>query len=181
MGTPSGYRLRFRPTTNLVTNMDRISESLLASWQKLEVFRSHLPPSLFHQLASARILKKSVGALDVECRKFLALITGIPITAVEAFYYADRGIGGLGTFRLVNDANVCTLARATQLLSSSDVTVRSIFQKQTKVLILRGFNNSPQEASPSAFLSGATEGETYRLRYAAKSSTNLWTSARRAA
>ncbi len=40
-----------RPTNRLVSNLNKITESLLAQWPKLEVFRSHLLPSLSHHLA----------------------------------------------------------------------------------------------------------------------------------
>ncbi|KZS00284.1 Uncharacterized protein APZ42_003477, partial [Daphnia magna] len=57
LGTPIGGKLRFRPPTDLIPNLDKIAASHLAPWKKLEIFRSHLLPSLSHHLASGRVLK----------------------------------------------------------------------------------------------------------------------------
>ncbi|KZR96025.1 Uncharacterized protein APZ42_009871, partial [Daphnia magna] len=69
LGTPIGGKLRFRPPTDLIPNLDKIAASNLAPWQKLEIFRSHFLPSLSHHLASGRVLKDSLTQLDTECRK----------------------------------------------------------------------------------------------------------------
>ena len=58
LGTSIGAKLRFRPPTELVINLDKLAESLLAPCQKLEVFQSYLLPSLSHHLSTGRVLKK---------------------------------------------------------------------------------------------------------------------------
>ena len=181
LGTPIGAKLRFRPPNQLVSNLDKIAESLLAPWQKLEVFRSHLLPSLSHHLASGRVLKDVLTSLDTECRKFLGHITMVPNSATVPFFYADRRVGGLGTFSLSDDADIWTLARAVQLLTSKDRLVKGIFMEQLKDTILRGFRDEVPATLPIGdYLSGSTEAGLYRLRYG-PAGTNLWTLARGAA
>lgn len=181
LGTPIGAKLRFRPPDEIVSHLDKIAESLLAPWQKLEVFRSHLLPSLSHHLASGRVLKGALATLDIECRKFLGHIAKVPPTATTSFFYADRRVGGLGTFSLTDDADIWTLARAVQLLTSKDKLVRGIFSEQLKSTILRAFPNHPPATLPIAeYLSASNEAGLYRLRFG-EAGTNLWTLARRAA
>ena len=181
LGTPIGSKLRFRPPNQLVSNLDKIAESLLAPWQKLEVFRSHLLPSLYHDLASGRVLKDVLTSLDTECRKFLGHITMVPNSATVPFFYADRRVGGLGTFSLSDDADIWTLARAVQLLTSKDRLVKDIFMEQLKDTVLRGFRDDVPATLPiGEYLSGSTEAGLYRLRYG-PAGTNLWTLARGAA
>ncbi|KZR96869.1 Uncharacterized protein APZ42_008555, partial [Daphnia magna] len=115
--------------------------SHLAPWQKLEIFRSHLLPSLSHHLASGRVLKDCLTQLDTECRKFLGLICNLPNHATVPFFYADRRVGGLGTCRLTDDADIWTIARAAQLLTCRDPTVRNICREQLHETIRRGFRN----------------------------------------
>ena len=86
LGTPIGAILRFRPPTELVNNLDKLAKSLLAPWQKLEVFRSYLLPSLSHHLSTGRVLKEKLTELDTECRKFLAYITNVPNQAIKSFF-----------------------------------------------------------------------------------------------
>ena len=182
LGIPIGAKLTFRTPNDLVFKLDKLADSLLAPWQKLEVYRSHLLPSLSHHLASARVAKDGLNDLDIECRKFLARITGVPNTAVVDFFYADRRVGGLGTCSLSEDADIWTLARAVQLLTSSDPLVRKIFQEQLNDTIMRGFNESsaPATLPVGPYLSGSVEGGLYRLRFA-RGGKNLWSLARAAA
>lgn len=181
LGTPIGVKLRFRPPSELLPNLDKLAASLLAPWQKLEIFRSHLLPSLSHHLASGRVLKDVLFDLDKECRKFLGLICNLPNHASVPFFYADRRVGGLGTTSLNEEADIWTIARAAQLLTSQDLTVRNVFREQLHDTIRRGFRTEPTGNLPvGAYLSGSMEGGLYRLRYA-EAGSNLWTLSRKAA
>ena len=182
LGVPIGTKLRFRTTRDFTPKLDRLAQSALVPCQKLEVLRSHLIPSLAHDLASGRVLKTNMPALDGECRKFMSNVCGVPINAAKAFFYADRSTGGLGLSRLVDDADIWVLARATQLLSSKDPVLREISWSQLQETIARGFGGRPIPVFPySEYLSGdRTNRGLYRLRYNGKYS-NLWTLARRAA
>ena len=75
LGIPIGCKLRFRLPTDMVGDLDKIASSLLAPQQKLEVYRSHLLPSLSHHLVSGRASKdyktQRITTIDTECRKFL--------------------------------------------------------------------------------------------------------------
>jgi len=181
LGTPIGAKLRFRPPTELIENLDKVSNSLLAPWQKLEVFRSHLLPSLSHHLSTGRVLKDELTKLDTECRKFLGHICNVPNQTVKSFFYADRRVGGLGTCSLSDDADIWTIARAVQLLSSKDDVVRGMSWCQLRDTIRRGFRDNEDNPLPlSTYLSGSNEDGLYRLRYGSGGS-NLWSLARAAA
>ncbi|RUS82106.1 hypothetical protein EGW08_010118 [Elysia chlorotica] len=64
LGIPTGAKLLYRPGTDLPHKMNRLQESLLAPWQKLEALRSQLLPSLSHHLASGRVKKDLLRELD---------------------------------------------------------------------------------------------------------------------
>jgi hypothetical protein len=82
---------------------------------------------------------------------------------------------------LTDDADIWTLARAVQLLTSKDKLVRGIFSEQLKSTILPAFPNHPPATLPIAeYLSASNEAGLYRLRFG-EAGTNLWTLARRAA
>ncbi|MFO0089746.1 MAG: RNA-directed DNA polymerase, partial [bacterium] len=180
LGTPIGGNLRFRPPNELIKNLDRLSASLLAPWQKLEIFRRHLLPSLSHHLSTGRVLKDVLTNLDTECRKFLGHITNVPNQAIKSFFYADRRVGGLGTCSLSDDADVWTIARAVQLLSIKDDVVRGISWCQLRDTIRRGFRDNENPLPIGGYLSGSNEEGLYRMRYGTGGS-NLWSLARAAA
>ena len=183
LGVPIGAKLQFRTDSQLVNHLDKLKDSLLAPWQKLEVFRSHLLPSLSHHLASGYCMKERLQELDKECRKFLRAITSAPEQTTNEFFYADRRVGGLGTFKISDEADIWTLARATQLLSSQDPTINTIFREQLLQTIKKGFRREDQPSSPpvAAYLSGSTENGMYRMRYGPNPATTLWSLARDAA
>lgn len=90
LGTPMGSRLTFRPVTSLQDNLIKIADSDLAPWQKLEVFRSTLLPSMSHHLASGRAQKDHLHELDVKCKDFLRNIANLPMSANSVFLYSDK-------------------------------------------------------------------------------------------
>ena len=181
LGVPIGAKLLFRPPTSMVLLMDKIRDSGLAPYQKLEVYRAHLLPSLSHHLASGQCIKAVLDQLDIACRKFLKSIADLPYRTTDAFFYADRRIGGLGTFRLSDDADIWTIARATQLLTSRDTTVSAIFREQLKNTIRRSLNDIVPDPLPlGPYLSGSLEDGLYRVPDG-PAGLNLWTLTRKAA
>ena len=180
LGVPIGAKLQFRTDSQLVNHLDKLKDSLLAPWQKLEVFRSHLLPSLSHHLASRYCKKELLQELDTECRKFLTAITSAPEQTTYKLFFADRRVGGLGTFKISDEADIWTLGRATHLLTSQDPTIGSIFRKQLLQTIKKGFRRDDQPSSlpVAAYLSGTAENGMYRMRYGPSPATTLWSLAR---
>lgn len=182
LGTPIGSRLTFRPPTTLAENLIKVGDSDLAPWQKLEVFRSALLPSLSHHLASGRMEKGALHELDVDCRNFLRKITALPTAANTAFFYADRRVGGLGTLPLTQEADVWTLSRALQLIDSEDQVVAQVAMAQLETTIHRGYGRKqvPNPLPLNEFLAGSMEKGLDAIQHGGNS-MNLWTRARRAA
>ena len=64
LGIPIGSKFLFNVTTDIPAQLNQLSDSGLTPWQKIEVLRSHLIPSLSHELSSGRVLKESIYDLD---------------------------------------------------------------------------------------------------------------------
>lgn len=181
LGTPMGSRLTFRPTTSLKSQLTLIGDSGLAPWQKLEVLRSSLLPSLSHHLASGRALKDSLHQLDVAIRDFLRRISNLPMAANSKFFYSDRRVGGLGLLPLVQEADIWTIARAVQLLDSSDNAVAeiSMAQLEESIRLAYGKNDVPVPLPINEYLSGSMDKGLAAARHG-RGRENLWTRARKA-
>jgi hypothetical protein len=181
LGVPMGTRLTFRPATDLPDKLTKVADSDLAPWQKLEVFRAYLMPSLSHHLATGRVNRTFLDELDTRCAEFLRLVANVPHTAHTAFLFADRRAGGLGASQLKKDSDVWTIARAVQLLDSNDPTVRTISRTQLAQNITRGFGGSPPVPLPlNDYISGSTRGGLHDTRFY-KCGPNTWTRTRKAA
>ncbi|KAK4027849.1 hypothetical protein OUZ56_016990 [Daphnia magna] len=95
--------------------------------------------------------------------------------ATVPFFYVDRRVGGLGTCRLPDDADIWTIARAAQLLTCRDHMVRNIYREQLHDTIRRGFRNENPGVLPvGEYFSGSMDEGLCRLRYA-EAGSNLWT------
>ena len=182
LGTPMGSRLTFRPVTSLAGNLIKIADSGLAPWQKLEVFRNTLLPSMSHHLASGRAEKDHLHELDVNCKDFLRNITNLPVAANSAFFYADRRVGGLGALPLSQEADIWTLSRALQLLDSHDEAISKSCMAQLEASIKRGYGRSeiPYPLPINEYLAGSDEKGLRAIRHGG-GRENLWTRARKAA
>ena len=188
LGTPIGSRLCFRLPNKLPQHLAAVADSLLSPWQKLEVFRGFLLPALSHHFASGRVLKEDLYELDMKCRDFLAgAVASVPPSATTSFFYADRRAGGLGASNLLAEADIWTLARAVQLLCSSDGTVRKVAWGQLLLNIQRALRDDLPDPPPYAeYLSGSTtrglhlRRDMFDVRYN-NQGNNLWGRARKAA
>ena len=159
LGIPIGCKLMFRLEEDFRPLLIKLSDSLLAPWQKLEVFRAYLLPSLSHQLSSGRV-KNAFDDLEADCRTFLRSVSNSTLNANNAFLYADRRVGGLGAMQTSDEAKIWTLARATQLLDSSDPVVRGTSREQLRrnVIAALGLPHDAQDVPVSAYLSGSQDG-----------------------
>ena len=175
LGTPMGSKLLFRLPNTLAEKLNKVSDSDLAPWQKLEVFRSALLPSVSHHLASGKVEKGPLYDLDVACRDFLRRTANAPIPTNTAFFYADRRIGGLGAQSISQEADIWTIARAVQLLDSKDEITRNIASAQLDQSIKEGLGrNAPSVLPYGEFLSGSMDKGLIALSHG-RSHRNLWT------
>ena len=182
LGFPIGARFLFAPPGELREKLIKVCDSDLAPWQKLEVFRGVLVPSLSHHLASGKVEKTGLYDLNTACRDFLRRIANVPVQANTAFFYADRAVGGLGVTSLEEDADVWTLARALQLLDSKDHTTRDMAWEQLRSSIRAAIPGirEPTEDDISLYLAGSQAGGMHAARHGV-GRTNIWTRARAAA
>ncbi|XP_046651115.1 uncharacterized protein LOC124342196 [Daphnia pulicaria] len=181
LGVPMGTRLTFRPVCDLPDKLIKVADSDLAPWQKLEVYRAHLLPSLSHHLATGRVLRGFLNEMDARCAEFLRFVANVPHTAHNGFLYSDRRAGGLGASQLAKDSDIWIIARATQLLDSNDPVVRLTARAQLSQNISRGFDGKPPDPLPlSNYLSGSLEGGLYDTRFY-KCGSNTWSRARKSA
>ena len=182
LGIPIGCRLTFRLTTSLPTLLEKLADSLLAPWQKLEVFRAYLLPSLSHQLSSGRVKKGPLDELDSRCKAFLRQVANVPPNNSNTFFYADRSVGGLGSTPISSEADIWTFAKAAQLLDSADPSTRSLARSQLRSVVLEalGLPSNSDPPQMSAFLSGEKTGGLYRVRHGT-GRQSFWSLARHAA
>ena len=179
LGIPIGSKFLFNVTTDIPAQLNQLSDFGLTPWQKIEVLRSHLIPSLSHELSSGRVMKESIYDLDKSIKQFLRYNTNTPDNVATPFFYADRHIGGLGIGKISQEVDIWTISKATQLLSSRDNMISSIANRQLSNTINCAIGHD-HEIPLTEFLSGSQTHGLYGYRFYSKGA-NLWTRTRHAA
>jgi hypothetical protein len=103
------------------------------------------------------------------------------MSANTAFFYADRGVRGLGFLPLAEEADIWTLPRALQLLDSKDRSVSDVAMVQLEETIKLGYgrNEVPFLLPINEYLVGSMEMGLGTIRHGG-ATMNLWTRARKA-
>jgi hypothetical protein len=171
LGVPIGSRLLFRHASSTPDSLVKVADSDRAPWQILEVFCSHLLPSISHRLATGCVEKSFLHDLEKNCADFLRLVSNVPHNVHSDFLYADRRVGGLGASRLFENADVWTIARAAQLLDSRDSTVRLVARVQNSINISNALKIEPFTALLSDYLYGSQTGGLYDIMLPAQEPT----------
>lgn len=86
---PLGHQINLQ--AGLREKLVRISDALLAPWQKLGDFRAHLLPSHSHNLSTGRVQMGFLDELDVRCAEFHRHVSFVLHTAHTDFVYGSTG------------------------------------------------------------------------------------------
>ena len=147
---------------------------MLAPWQKLEVFRAHVLPSLSHHLESGRVQRGFLNELNTRCVEFLRQVSFVPHTTHKAFLFLENWAGELGASQLKKDADVWTVARSVHCWTAKTKSSASWPEP-------RGLDQATYGPLPlSKFLPGLTQGVLYDNRVN-RCGLNTWTHTRKAA
>ena len=177
LGIPIGHKYLFGLSSDIPNQLTSVAESLLAPWQKLEVLRTHLLPSMSFQLSSGRVKKDQLADLDNLVAKFLKYICKLPERASNTFLYASRNVGGLAIQKCSEEADIWTSAKGIQLLDSDDLTIRHLARIKLDNTISTGLKG--RNACHLKFLSGSNDDGLFTFRHNSTLS-NLWTRVRKA-
>ena len=165
----------FNFTTDIPDQLTQLSDSGLTPWQKIEVLRSHLNPSLSHELSSGRVMKESIYDLDKSIKQFLRYNT-------NTLDNVDRHIGCLGIGKISKEVyfidilsiDIWTISKTTQLISSRDNMISSIANRQLSNTLNCAIGHD-HEIPFSEFLSGSQTHGLYGYIFYSKGA-NLWCS-----
>ena len=136
-----------------------------------------------NHLATWRVKKDLLRGIDDQARSLLRNIARVPAATSRALFHASRRVGGLTITPLLEDADIWTVARASQLLGSDDEVVSNTAWSQLRDIITSGMGHllQPNDDIPvDAFLSGDQNAGLYSFRHHS-TRANLWTRARHAA
>jgi hypothetical protein len=115
---------------DLCKDLDRIRDSLLAPWQKLDAIRTFVQPCLTYALRADDLLKTNPSLIKYR-KKLIEIVRSIlnlPTRACNAIVFASKKVGGLGLQDPIAELDVQTVVQAIKMLSSSDPFVAAVAQ-----------------------------------------------------
>jgi len=183
LGTPIGVYRDDEDVCSLVTNMMadvlKIRQSLLAPWQKLDAIQTFVQPCLSFALRAGETTKKQVSRLVSAVVSAAKEICQLPVRASNNYIFAGRDVGGLGLQHPGSEADIQTVVQTVRMLSSSDLSLRGIATQQLLSVVRRTIHSVPVESDVDKFLSGSMEGPLANSGNSGQIST-LWSRVRSA-
>jgi hypothetical protein len=164
---------------DLCRDLDRISSSLLALWQKLDAIRTFVQPCFTFALRAGEPQKASLVSYRKKLIEVVRSICNLPLRATSHIIFASSKAGGLGFQDPLAEVDVQTVVQAIKMLSSSDPFVSAVAIGELRKAVTFAIRSDPSPALIRDFLSGCTQGKFHpdRMRYRTHS---LWTRARSA-
>jgi hypothetical protein len=164
---------------DLCNDLDRISNSLLAPWQKLDAIRTFVQPCLTFALRAGEPQKASLTKYRRKLIEVVRSICHLPLRATTHIIFASTKAGGLGFQDPYDEVDVQTVVQAIKMLSSKDPFVSAVAIGELRRAVTFAIQSDASPANIRDFLSGSTQGKFHhsRMRYRTHS---LWTRARQA-
>ena len=161
---------------DLTRDLESIEKSLLAPWQKLDMIRTFLQPSLTFALRAGFPKKDNLLVYRSHLVATVRRICALPSRASASYIFAHKRVGGLGLLDPTLEADVQAIIHAVKMLSCSDPTVSNIAIAEINQTVRLASRSNPTPALKSKYLSSLPDDRLTNLRYNIQS---LWTRVRK--
>ena len=161
---------------HLTRDLDSIEKSLLAPWQKLDMIRTFIQPSLTFALRAGVPKKDNLLVYRSHLVATVRRICTLPARASASYIFAHKRVGGLGLLDPTLEADIQAIIHSVKMLSSSDPTVINIANAEVNQTVRLASRSNPTPALKSKYLSSLPDDRLINLRYNIQS---LWTRVRK--
>ena len=137
--------------TEFKESTEKLFQSPLADWMKLEAFKEFVMPKLDYVLRSTLAHRKWAMKLDRFVRTTVKRSLGLPSRATDAFFYVPTSKGGLGLRSIEDELGNQMVTQCIKMLSSPDDFVKGVAAASLDATVLKRY--------------GQTEGPEDRWRF----------------
>ena len=146
-------------TNKLIKDLEKIRDSLLAPWQKLDAIRTFIQPCITYALRTCPVSRESLKNYRSKLIDVLRSICNLPKRATTHYLFTARSVGGLGLQDPFDERHVQSIVHTIKILSASDPLIKNISKGQLSSVVYRCFHRDPSDDEVDAFLSGSLDGE----------------------
>ncbi|CAB4023934.1 Hypothetical predicted protein [Paramuricea clavata] len=161
----------------LTSKLDKIENSLLAPWQKLDTIRTFIQPCLTYALRSTDPTTKSLQSYRSQLIKTIPSVCYLPTRATTHYIFASKQAGGLGLADPTRENHLQTIVQAVKMLASSDPTIATMAKSELRQTVRFAAQSHPTPSLISNFLSNAPDRRLDSIRSCTGS---LWSHTRNA-
>jgi hypothetical protein len=181
LGVPIGLVPNITNLQNLVDDLtcklEKIEQSLLAPWQKLDAIRTFIQPCLTYALRSTAPTTKSLQSYRSQLTRTIKSICTLPSRATPHYIFASKQAGGLAYIDPVRENHVQTIVQAVKMLNSDDPTVSTVAKYELRQTVRFATQSDPNPSLVSSFLSNTPDRRLDTIR---SRTGSLWTRTRQA-
>jgi hypothetical protein len=164
-------------TDKLISDLEKIRDSLLTPWQKLDAIRTFIQPCLTYALRTCPVTRASLEDYRRKLIEVLRSICNLPKRATQPYFFADRAMGGLGLQDPYDERHIQTIVHTVKILAVSDPLVNNISKAQLSSVVSRCFKHQATNDEIDEFLSG-TSNEYLNKHSSCNNSQTLWSRCR---
>lgn len=148
LGVPTGYRNRQTPeetVTEIIEKFQKLDDSLLAPWQKIDAAATFLMPKLDFIMRGAEVELKPINQADRVIKRLCKRWLNLPQRASPEVVYLAPSKGGAGLMPLRTSRYTMAIVQALRMLTCSDEFVRHValntLRAVVKTKLRRQINN----------------------------------------
>ena len=159
LGIPTGYQVSQTPVatmSQLVADISKIDQSLLAPWQKLDAVRTFLTPRLDFIMQGGAVEKEYLTVVDKKIKKAAKNWMSLPQRASVEMVFVPPSQGGAGLLPLAVQYDVLTVAHSYRILYAKDATVSDLAKQLLGETVAERLRRPANNNELAAYLSGAT-------------------------
>jgi hypothetical protein len=167
-------------TEKLIADLEKIRDSLLTPWQKLDAIRTFIQPGLTYALRTCPVTRKALEKYRKKLIEVLRAICNLPKRATQHYFFADRAVGGLGLQDPYDERHIQTVVHAVKILSVTDPFVSNVAKAELKSVVSRCLKHEARNDEIDEFLSGNLDGN-FSNHMSCGNGQTLWSRCRIAA
>ena len=160
-------------TERLIKDLEKLRDSLLTPWQKLDAIRTFIQPGLTYALRACPVTRESLSTYCSKLIQVLRSVCRLPNRSSLSYFFAGKSVGGLGLQDPFDERHVQKIVHTVKILSSTDPLIHEIAHGQLKSVVYRCIHRNPSDDEIDNFLSGSNEGGLNN-HASANNSQTLW-------
>ena len=164
-------------TERLIKDLEKLRDSLLTPWQKLDAIRTFIQPGLTYAFRACPVTRDSLSTYRSKLIQVLRSVCRLPNRSSLSYFFASKSVGGLGLQDPFDERHVQKIAHTVKILSSADPLVHEVALGQIKSVAYRCIHRNPSDDEIDNFLSRSNEGGLNN-HASANNSQTLWSCCR---